>query len=80
MGHVRKVIQLLCEKILYARMSKCQFANTKLHYIAHVVGRVDPCKIETVKNILHSKILDNQVHFYGCVIISSVSYKDTVAL
>lgn len=49
MGHVRKVIQLLCEKILYARMSKCQFANTKLHYIAHVVGRVDPCKIETVQ-------------------------------
>ena len=46
--HLRAVLQLLREHELYAKMSKCTFAQPELEFLGHILGRdglrVDPRK------------------------------------
>ncbi|KAA3483464.1 DNA/RNA polymerases superfamily protein [Gossypium australe] len=50
--HLRIVLQVLREKQLYAKFSKCEFWLREVAFLGHVVSaegiRVDPCKIEAV--------------------------------
>ena len=48
------VLEMLREKKLYAKFSKCEFWLDSMSFLGHVVSKdgvmVDPSKIETVKN------------------------------
>lgn len=50
--HLRAVLEVLREKKLYAKFSKCEFWLKEIHFLGHVVSRegikVDPTKIEAV--------------------------------
>ena len=52
--HLRMVLEMLREKKLYAKFSKCEFWLDSVSFLGHVVSKdgmmVDPFKIETVKN------------------------------
>ena len=52
--HLRIVLEMLREKKLYAKFSKCEFWLDSVSFLGHVVSKdgvmVDPSKIETVKN------------------------------
>ena len=51
--HVDRVLQLLEEKQLYAKRSKCFFGVKEVEYLGHIVShegvKVDPSKIKTIK-------------------------------
>ena len=52
--HLRIVLEMLREKKLYAKLSKCDFWLKKVSFLGHIVSaegiRVDPAKIEAVVN------------------------------
>ena len=52
--HLRIVLEILREKKLYAKFSKCEFWLDAVSFLGHVVSKdgmmVDPSKIDTVKN------------------------------
>ena len=52
--HLRIVLEVLREKRLYAKFSKCEFWLNSVSVLGHVVSKdgvmVDPSKIETVRN------------------------------
>ena len=52
--HLRRVLQTLRDKQLYAKFSKCQFWLDKIAFLGHVISAkgiyVDPQKIEAVMN------------------------------
>ena len=52
--HLRMVLQILRERKLYAKLSKCEFWMNKVKFLGHIVSRrgisVNPCKIEVVLN------------------------------
>ena len=52
--HLRIVLEMLREKKLYAKFSKCEFWLDSVSFLGHVVSKdgvmVDPSKIEIVKN------------------------------
>ena len=52
--HLRIVLEVLREKKLYAKFSKCEFWLDSVSFLVHVVSKdgvmVDPSKIEAVKN------------------------------
>jgi hypothetical protein len=52
--HLRRVLQRLREKRLYAKFSKCEFWLDKVIFLGHVVSKdgisVDPKKVEAVVN------------------------------
>ena len=52
--HLRIVLQLLRENRLYAKFSKCEFWQTEVKFLGHVVSQggisVDPAKVEAVSN------------------------------
>ena len=52
--HLRIVLELLREKRLYAKFSKCEFLLDSVSFLGNVVSKdgvmVDPSKIEAVKN------------------------------
>ena len=51
--HVDRVLQLLEEKQLYAKISKCFFGVQEVEYLGHIVShegvKVDPSKIKAIK-------------------------------
>ena len=51
---MRIVLEMLREKKLYAKFSKCEFCLDAVSFLGHVVSKdgvmVDPSKIETMKN------------------------------
>jgi len=51
--HVDRVLQLLEEKQLYAKRSKCFFGVQEVEYLGHIVShegvKVDPSKIKAIK-------------------------------
>jgi hypothetical protein len=53
-NHLRRVLQRLREKQLYAKFSKCEFWFDKFIFLGHVVSKdgisVDPKKVEAVVN------------------------------
>ena len=52
--HLRLVLQILREKKLYAKLSKCEFWMKQVKFLGHVVSQggisVDPNKVETMLN------------------------------
>ncbi|XLS75404.1 hypothetical protein HN51_032269, partial [Arachis hypogaea] len=50
--HLRIVLQILREKKLYAKLSKCEFWKSEVKFLGHVVSKkgiaVDPTKVEAV--------------------------------
>ena len=52
--HLRIVLEMLREKKLYAKFSKCEFWLDSVSFLGHVVSKdgvmVDPSKIEAVKS------------------------------
>jgi hypothetical protein len=67
--HVDKVLQLLKEKKLYAKPSKCLFRVKEVEYLGHIVFhegvKVDPNKIKAMMEWLIPKILKNIRGFLG---------------
>ncbi|XP_062088841.1 uncharacterized mitochondrial protein AtMg00860-like [Humulus lupulus] len=51
-SHLRLMLQLLQDHSFYAKVSKCQFFQTTIEYLGHVVSadgvRADPTKIATM--------------------------------
>ncbi|XP_073132168.1 uncharacterized protein [Henckelia pumila] len=52
--HLTTVLQILKEKQLYAKFSKCEFWLEKISFLGHIVSakgiKVDPSKVEAVRN------------------------------
>ena len=52
--HLRLVLQILREKKLYAKLSKCEFWIKEVKFLGHVVSQgrisIDPSKVEVVLN------------------------------
>ena len=67
--HVDKVIQLLKEKQLYAKPSKCFFGVKEVEYLGHIVSdegaKVDPKKIKAMMDWPIPKTLKNLRGFLG---------------
>ena len=53
-GHLRKVLELLKEHKLYAKLSKCSFFDEEAKFLGHTVSKggihTDPDKISTIVN------------------------------
>jgi hypothetical protein len=67
--HVDKVLQLLKEKQLYAKPSKCFFGVKEVEYLGHIVShegvKVDPNKIKDMMDWPIPKTLKNLRGFLG---------------
>ena len=67
--HVNKVLQLLKEKKLYTKPSKCFFGVKEVEYLGHIssheVVKVDPNKIKAMMDWSISKSLKNIRGFLG---------------
>jgi hypothetical protein len=52
--HLRIVLEVLREKKLYAKFSKCEFWLSEIKFLGHVISQggvsVDPSKVEAVLN------------------------------
>jgi hypothetical protein len=50
--HLQLVLELLRKHKLYAKLSKCEFARSRLRFLGHIIGadgiEVDPAKIAVV--------------------------------
>nr|GEY96650.1 putative reverse transcriptase domain-containing protein [Tanacetum cinerariifolium] len=59
--HLKLILELLKNKELYAKFSKCKFWLSKLKFLGHVIDsegiHVDPTKIESIKDWASPKIL-----------------------
>jgi hypothetical protein len=51
--NLRMVLQVLRERQLYAKLSKCSFYQKQIHYLGHIISKdgiaVDPEKIEAIR-------------------------------
>jgi hypothetical protein len=67
--HAEKVLQLLKEKQLYAKPSKCFFGVKEVEYLGHIVShegvKVDPNNIKTMMDWSIPKTLKNLRGFFG---------------
>ena len=59
-AHVRKTFEILRQHFLYAKVSKCEFLKSNVHYLGHVFSEQgllpDPAKVQAVANW---KVLQN---------------------
>ena len=69
MRHVDKVLQILKEQQLYAKLSKCFFGVKEVDYLGHIVShegvKVAPNKIKAMMDWLIPKTLNNLRGFLG---------------
>jgi hypothetical protein len=67
--HVDKVLQLLEEKQIYAKTSKCAFGVQEVEYLGHIVShegvKLDPNKIKAIKEWQIPKTLKKLRGFLG---------------
>jgi hypothetical protein len=67
--HLRLVLQVLREYHLYAKISKCDFFQKKVHYLGHVISKegvaVDPDKIRSNMEWPTPKDVSNITSFMG---------------
>jgi hypothetical protein len=51
--HLRMLLQVLREHLLYAKLNKCSFYQKQIHYLGHIISEdgieVDPKKIESIR-------------------------------
>jgi hypothetical protein len=69
LNHVDQVLRLLSQHQLFLKQSKCSFGASEVEYLGHLVGkdgvRVDPRKIEAMKDWPHPKTLKILRGFLG---------------
>ncbi|KAA3466799.1 DNA/RNA polymerases superfamily protein [Gossypium australe] len=69
--HLRVVLQVLREKQLYAKLSKCEFWLKEVTFLGHVISaeriRVDPRKIKAVLDWKQLKTVSETSSFLGLV-------------
>ncbi|KAG8493251.1 hypothetical protein CXB51_010731 [Gossypium anomalum] len=67
--HLRTVLQILLEKQLYAKFSKCEFWLREVGFLGHIVSaegiRVDPSKISAIVNWTPPKNVSEVRSFLG---------------
>ena len=67
--HLATVLRLLKEHQLYAKLNKCSFFQTGVHYLGHVVSKesivVDPEKIRAIMEWVAPKNVDEVRYFMG---------------
>jgi hypothetical protein len=67
--HVDQVLRLLSQHQLFLKQSKCVFGASDVEYLGHLVGkdgvRVDPKKIESMKDWPHPKTIKSLHGFLG---------------
>ncbi|XP_052478455.1 uncharacterized mitochondrial protein AtMg00860-like [Gossypium raimondii] len=67
--HLRVVLQILREKQLYAKFSKCEFYLREVTFLGHVISaegiRVDPRKVEAVLDWKQPKTISEIHSFLG---------------
>ena len=69
--HLAAMLRLLREHKLYAKLNKCSFFQTEVHYLGHVVSKegisVDPEKIRAIMGWVAPKNVDEVRYFMGLV-------------
>ena len=68
--HVKKVLDTLQRENLYVKLSKCEFGNTALVYLGHILGgqlKIDPSKIDVIVNWSEPKSVIEVRSFLGAV-------------
>jgi hypothetical protein len=69
--HLRLVLQVLREHQLYAKFSKCNFFQKKIHYLGHVLSKegvaVDAHKIRSIMEWTTPKDVSDIISFMGLV-------------
>ena len=67
--HVKKVLEILREHKLYAKMTKCSFFQQEMDYLGHVVGingvKPDLAKIKAIKEWKQPKNVKELRSFLG---------------
>jgi len=67
--HLATMLRLLRENQLYAKLNKCNFFQTKVHYLGHVISKegiaVDPNKIRAIMEWAAPKNVDEVRSFMG---------------
>ncbi|XP_027362447.1 uncharacterized protein LOC113870049 [Abrus precatorius] len=67
--HLRIVLQILKERQLYAKFSKCEFWLSHIQLLGHVMSKegimVDPTKVEVVAGLLRPKSVMEICSFLG---------------
>ena len=67
--HLKKVFDLLREHKLYAKESKCDFFQTKIHYLGHVIStqgiQMDMAKVNAILHWPHPTNLEELQIFLG---------------
>nr|GEV09794.1 hypothetical protein [Tanacetum cinerariifolium] len=70
-GHLKLILKLLKEEELYTKFSKCEFWMSKVQFFGHVIDsegiRVDPAKIESIKDWASPKTPTEIRQFLGLV-------------
>jgi len=68
--HLVVVLRLLREHQLYAKLRKCRFFQTEVHYLGHVVSKqgiaIDLKKIRAIMEWVAPKIVD-EVRYFMCL-------------
>ncbi|XP_075079828.1 putative mitochondrial protein AtMg00860 [Nicotiana tabacum] len=71
MEHLRKVFQLLWENKLYIKRDKCEFAQSKVHFLGHVISndelRMDEAKVHAIQEWEAPTKLTELRSFFGLV-------------
>jgi hypothetical protein len=69
--HLRMVLQVLRERKLYAKLSKCSFYQKQIQYLGHIISKdgitVDPEKIEAIREWSSLKNVTEVRSFMGLV-------------
>ena len=69
--HLRSVLEILREKRLYAKLSKCEFWLEEVNFLGHVISgqgiSVDPAKVEAVLKWERPKTVTEIRSFVGLV-------------
>eukprot|EP00253_Pinus_taeda_P011680 PITA_11680 len=67
--HLVAALRLLREHQLYAKLNKCSFFHTEVHYLGHVVSKegiaVEPEKIRAIMELVAPKSVDEVRYFMG---------------
>ena len=69
--HLRRVLEVLRKWKYYAKFKKCEFAQTKVHYLGRIIEdgtiRVDPKKVEAISKWQQPQNITELRGFLGTV-------------
>ena len=69
LDHLRQVFGVLREHKLFPKESKCEFFQSEIHYLGHIISdegiRMDPEKVEAILRWLHPKSMQELQMFLG---------------